>query len=368
MKAEQQQLQIEFDTAWLYQRIAEIQTDASHKEVLLQLSGIEMRHATHALDHLRATQPNAQMPGPSLRARMQLAVGKVFGYGAVIQSLMALEKNIATHTVRAKMLQGKAVSGYEHNHLKIIESLNLQPTFQVDSGILKQYEGRHRSVDGNALRAAVMGFNDGLVSNLSLVMGVAGALANDRVILLTGIAGLLAGAISMAMGEWLSVQSSRELYLNQIAIEEEELENAPEEEKRELTLLYQAKGMSPKDAANLAEEVFQDKDRALNTLIAEELGIDRNELGGSAWEAALTSFVLFAVGAIMPLFPYFFCSGLQARQWSLVASVAGLILIGAASSLFTGRSLWFSCARQVLFGLLAAAVTFYVGRLIGVQL
>ncbi len=368
MSNEFRQLQTEFDTAYLYRRIAELQTDENHKQVLLQLSAIEMRHAEHALEQLRLTHPNAQMPKPSLRARIQLALGKVFGYGSVIQNLMALEKNIAKSALTAKLKAGKPISGFEHNHLKIIESLNEQPTFQVSSGVLKDYEGRHRSVGGNALRAAVLGANDGLVSNMSLVMGVAGANARDQVILLTGIAGLLAGAISMAMGEWLSVQSSRELYMNQIALEEEELEHAPEEEQRELALLYQAKGMTTAEAERLAAEIFQDKSKALDTLIIEELGIDKEELGGSAWEAAIASFVLFAVGAIIPLFPYFFLTGLTARYWSIGMAVVGLFLIGAASTLFTGRNVLYSGVRQVLFGLGAAAVTFAVGRLIGVQI
>jgi vacuolar iron transporter family protein len=368
MKNAMQHLQVEYDTAYLYQKIAEKQTDPSHKQVLEQLSAIEMRHAEHALAHLRESQPNAQMPGPSLRARLQIAVGKVFGYSYIVSNLMALEKNIAQSTVMAKRRQGEKISGFEHSHLKIIESLNEQSTFIVSSGILKEFEGRHKMVGGNALRASVLGFNDGLVSNLSLVMGVAGATANDKVILMTGIAGLLAGAISMAMGEWLSVQSSRELYMNQIAQEEAEIEHAPEDEQRELALLYQAKGFSVADAEKLAAEVFQDKSKALDTLIIEELGIDKEELGGSAWEAAIASFLLFAVGAIIPLFSYFFFTGLTARYWSIGASIAGLFLVGAASSLFTGKSFLFSGARQVLFGIAAAAVTFFVGRWVGVQI
>ena len=368
MKKEFKQLQVERDTAFLYQSIADLQTDDSHKQVLQKLSAIEMRHAQHALDHLKKTHPDLQMPEPSSRARVQLTLGKIFGYGSIIHNLMALEKSIAKNTIISKREQGADISGYEHTHLKIIESLNQQTNFNVSSGILKQFEGKHKSVGGNALRAAVLGANDGLVSNVSLVMGVAGAMADDKVILLTGIAGLLAGSISMAMGEWLSVQSSRELYMNQIAMEEEELENAPEEEQRELALLYQAKGLSQIEAEKLAAEVFLDKDRALDTLIIEELGIDKEELGGSAWEAAIASFVLFAVGAIIPLFPYFFMTGMQARYWSIGSSIVGLFLIGTASTLFTGRTIMYSGMRQVIFGLAAAAVTFGVGHLIGVQI
>jgi vacuolar iron transporter family protein len=368
MKKKYEHLQVEFDTAYLYQKVAEAQTEDANKQVLLKLSAIEMRHAEHALEQVRVTDPHAQMPAPSMRARAQLAVAKVFGYGAVIHRLMALEKNLAQAAVSAKRQQGATVTGYEHMHLKIIESLNEKPDFSVNTGILKDFEGRHKSIGGNALRAAVLGFNDGLVSNLSLVMGIAGAAANDRMILLSGLAGLLAGAISMAIGEWLSVQSSRELYLNQIALEEAEITNAPEEEQRELALLYQAKGFGQVEAEKLAADVFLDKSKALDTMIIEELGIDKEELGGSAWEAALTSFVLFAIGAMIPLFPYFVATGLTARYWSLGAAVVGLLSVGALSSLFTGRSVWYSGLRQVLFGAAAAAVTFGFGRLIGANL
>jgi vacuolar iron transporter family protein len=199
-------------------------------------------------------------------------------------------------------------------------------------------------------------------------MGVAGAAVSNNTILLTGIAGLLAGAISMALGEWLSVQSSRELHLRQIELETEELAASPEEEKKELVLLYQAKGMTLSEAKKLAEKAFETKESAIETLIIEELGINKEELGGSAWEAAITSFVLFAVGAIIPLFPFFILEGINAIYLSVGASVIGLFGIGAAITLFTGKGVLYSGMRQVFFGLAAAAVTFGIGTLIGVSL
>ena len=233
---------------------------------------------------------------------------------------------------------------------------------------IAEAEGRHRSAGGNALRAAVLGANDGLVSNLSLVMGVAGAELAGQGILITGLAGLLAGAGSMALGEWLSVQSSRELYERQIRIEKEELEANPEEEVEELSLIYQAKGLSEARANELAHSLLANKATALDTLVREELGIDPKELGGSAWEAAITSFVLFAVGAIIPVIPFFFTSGMTAVYASLAISGLGLFGIGAAITLMTGRSVWYSGMRQVIFGLVAAGLTFGIGRLIGVSL
>ncbi len=223
------------------------------------------------------------------------------------------------------------------------------------------------------VRAAVLGANDGLVSNMSLVMGVAGAEAGANVtgghaILITGLAGLLAGACSMAMGEWLSVQSSRELYQRQIAIEAEELATSPQEEQEELALIYQAKGLPESQARQMASTIISNSDNALDTLAREELGIDPNELGGSALEAALTSFVLFAMGAIVPVIPFMFLAGKTAVITSLGFSTVVLFGIGAAITLMTGRGVLFTGARRLLFGYGAAGVTYAIGRLIGVSL
>jgi VIT1/CCC1 family predicted Fe2+/Mn2+ transporter len=186
--------------------------------------------------------------------------------------------------------------------------------------------------------------------------------------LIAALAGLLAGAGSMALGEWLSVQSSRELYENQIKIEAEEIAENPREEQEELTLIYQSKGLPEDRARELASHMMADKDSILDTLAREELGIDPEELGGSAYEAAFTSFFLFAFGAIFPIFPFLFWSGATAIYISLVVSGIGLFIIGAAITLMTGRSVWFSGTRQVLVGLAAAALTFGIGKLIGVSL
>jgi len=169
----------------------------------------------------------------------------------------------------------------------------------------------------------------------------------------------------MALGEWLSVQSARELYSHQIAIERDELEAAPEEEAEELALIYQSKGLAADRAKELADSIIRDQSAALDTLAREELGVDPSELGGSAWVAAVTSFVLFSVGAIVPVFPYFFGGGSSAVVVSVILSVIALFLIGAAITVITGRSVLVSGGRQVVFGLAAAAITFGVGRLIG---
>jgi len=225
---------------------------------------------------------------------------------------------------------------------------------------LGRIEGKHKSVGGNALRAAVLGANDGLVSNMSLVMGVAGATQGDQ-----GV--LLAGALSMALGEWISVKSSQELYERQMALEMTELETNPEGERKELALIYMAKGISEAEADRLSTELMSDTGKAHAMLVKEELGINAEELQGSAWEAAITSFFLFAIGAILPVLPFFWLGGMQAIAISVGLSAIGLFVIGSAITLFTGRSIWFSGMRQVLFGLAAAAVTFGIGKLIGVN-
>jgi VIT1/CCC1 family predicted Fe2+/Mn2+ transporter len=210
--------------------------------------------------------------------------------------------------------------------------------------------------------------NEGLVSNLSLVMGVAGAELSAPAVLITGMAGLLAGACSMAMGEWLSVQSVHELYQREIAIEADEIATVPEDEQQELELIYEAKGLTDAEASKVAAEVIADRDHALDTLSREELGIDPGELGGSAWEAAAMSFVLFAIGATLPVAPFAFFTAMSAVVASAGLSAMALFVIGAAITLFTGRVVLYAGSRQLLFGLAAAGLTYGIGRLIGVAL
>jgi VIT1/CCC1 family predicted Fe2+/Mn2+ transporter len=251
----------------------------------------------------------------------------------------------------------------ERSHARILQTLAGESG--VEGTALGRLEGRHRAASGNALRAAVLGANDGLLSNFSLVMGVAGAQVSANTVLVTGLAGLLAGAGSMAMGEWVSVQSARELAGRQLEIEAREIEEIPDEEREELALIYEAKGMPAAQARELATRQIADRSTALDTLAREELGIDPDELGGSALVAAGTSFVLFALGAIVPVIPYFFLSGAAAVAVSAALSVIGLFAIGALITLFTGRSAVFSGGRQVVIGVAAAALTYAVGRLIG---
>ncbi|HEY0156547.1 MAG TPA: VIT1/CCC1 transporter family protein [Thermoanaerobaculia bacterium] len=355
----------ELNGAALYESLAAAEKDSRLAEVYRRLAAVEKRHADRwrrRLEEEGVTLPEFK---PSWRTRTLGFVARHFGANVVLPSVQSLEQSGTTRY--ATQADARDFHGDERSHSRIIQLMSSMRGGFAGTDVA-QLEGRHRTGGGNALRAAVLGANDGLVSNLSLVMGVAGAAMTERTILITGIAGLIAGAGSMALGEWLSVQSSRELYRNQLEAEEEELRTAPEEEEEELALIYQARGLGEEQARAFAASMMRNTDTALETLAREELGIDPTELGGSAWEAAIASFLLFAAGAIVPVIPFFFARGGTAAMLSVAFSMAALFALGAAITLFTGRPALFSGLRQVIFGLAAAALTFGIGRLVGVTL
>ncbi len=229
-------------------------------------------------------------------------------------------------------------------------------------------EHRHRGVaSGGNLRAAVFGVNDGLISNASLIMGVAGAGADTKMIVLTGMAGLVAGAFSMAAGEYVSVRSQREMYEYQIGLEREELDQYPEEEAKELALIYAARGMASGEAQRFADHMLADRERALDTLAREELGLNPDQLG-SPPGAAVSSFVSFAIGGAIPLTPFLFGSGNTAFLATVAVTAVALAAVGATLSLFTGRSALMSGLRMLAIGAAAGGITYMVGKLLGVSL
>ncbi len=356
-------LQTEIDAGYLYKSIADVERDSQVKKYYCAMKNIEENHAHKLLTEANAQGHNLVLPPPSTRAKLIVRLSKLFGPAIILTILLDTEKSISQATVYHKKATGKPITGDETRHVDILKTLS-----GLNGHQLNQLEGRHRNIGGNALRAGVLGANDGLVSNLSLVMGVAGATAGGQEVLIAGIAGLMAGAISMALGEWISVKSSQELYERQIEIEQEELINNPEEEKQELILLYRTKGMTEEQATALAERVFQQPDLVHNVLVKEELTINPDELKSSAHVAALTSFLLFIGGAVIPLAPFFFLEGKSAIVISLISSTIGLFIIGALITLMTGKTFWKSGLRQVIFGLLAAAVTYGIGKLIGTTL
>lgn len=359
-------VQTEVDAAFLYQKLAEHEEDATIARVFAQMAEIERSHAE--IFASKEQIPLENLMHPSWRAKTIHLIGKIFGYDYVFGVLMDTEKGISNAILTTKERYKMKISGTETNHVKILRTI-LENQANTKAGTyISKFEAGHRSIGGNAIRAAVLGGNDGLVSNFSLVMGVAGATAGGSGVLLAGLAGMLAGALSMALGEWISVKSSQELYENQMAIEMEELENNPEGERKELALIYMAKGIPEEQAQAMAAEIMLDKSHAHEVLVKEELGINTEELKGSAAEAAIYSFIFFFCGAIIPVSPFMFTQGTPAILISIIASAIGLFIIGAAITLFTRKNVWYSGFRQVLFGLAAAAITFGIGRLIGVSI
>ncbi len=356
----------ELNGAMLYDAMANKEKDPRIAGIYGKLAETERLHAKTWESHILAAGGKVPVFKASWRTRTMIWLADRMGIEAVLPTISGIESAASNNYVGQVEARGMAAS--ERGHAALLSEIKANTSGGIEGGLLARLEGRHRSAGGNALRAAVLGASDGLLSNFNLIMGVAGAAVGQSSILLTGFAGLLAGSISMALGEWISVQSSRELYKKQISTEAEELENSPEEEIEELSLIYQARGLSEEMSIKMAQQIMSNKDTALDALVRDELGLNPEDLGGSAWEAAITSFLLFGVGAIIPIIPYFFLSGKIAIAGSAVLSCVGLFAIGAAITLFTGRSVLFSGSRQIMFGLTAAAVSFLVGHLIGVSI
>ncbi|HVN54195.1 MAG TPA: VIT1/CCC1 transporter family protein [Anaerolineaceae bacterium] len=357
----------ERNSSTIYLALTEVEKDPRIAEVYRRMAAVELQHAEKWAEEIKAAGQEVPEFYPTVRTRILIWLARRFGPNLILNNIQTMEKDGASGYSRQPQAQGMVAD--EASHGRILGMISRTIRGGMSGGFLAQMEGRHRSTGGgNALRAAVLGANDGLVSNLSLVMGVAGADLASRSILITGFAGLLAGAISMALGEWLSVQSSRELYENQIKIEKAEIEHAPTEEAEELALIYEARGLSSAQAHQLSTQIMANPEGALDTLAREELGMDPEELGGSAWQAALTSFFLFALGAIIPVIPYTFLTGTTAVLVSILFSTIGLFTLGAVTTLFTGQKVLFSGMRMVTFGLLAAGITFGIGRLIGTSI
>lgn len=356
----------EVNSAYLYRVAADLEDDEVIKGVYLRLAETEARHAALWEEKLR--QAGAALPGrePDLRSRILAWLARRLGPSVLAQVMASTEMSGRTMYDDQPEAAGTSLPADERSHAVMLDALRKEAKGGVRGGVLARIETRHKAVGGNALRAAVLGANDGLVSNTSLVMGVAGAAFSPGAVLLSGLAGLLAGAISMALGEWLSVQSSRELHQAQIEVEREEILVMPEAEAEELALIYQAKGMSEVEANKAAREVMADPEAFLDTKVREELGIDPEELGGSAWEAATASFFLFGLGAIVPVIPLFFLTGAAAVLGSLGLAAVGLFLLGAATAIVTGTGVLRTGARSLVLGLVAAGATYGIGSLLGV--
>lgn len=356
----------EIESAFLYRALAKAESQPALAEVYHRLAMTEQTHAQFWEDKLRSSDYPLPKRRIGWRTRSLALLTKWFGPQFVLPSINAMEQVDSHSYDRQSDTHSTRLPVEERSHARLLQAIDGTSGKGIEGSVLAQIEGRHRTVGGNTLRAAVLGANDGLLSNLSLVMGVAGASLNSQAILITGLAGLLAGACSMALGEWLSVQSARELYNRQLRIERREVEEVPDEEEEELASIYEAKGLPPEQARALAAQMMADRTVAVDTLAREELGIDPDELGGSAWAAAATSFLLFAMGAIAPVAPFAFLPSSTAIYASLLLGGLALFLIGAGITLLTGRSVFYSGVRQVLVGFAAAGITYIVGHWLGV--
>lgn len=347
--------------AALYRGLAAL--DGGHADLLEDLAATEERHAEHWAGLLREAgrvPASVEMPW---RHRLLLWRARRFGVDRVLPAV-----------IRAEAADRDRYRGHPHATADMADeeaghgrALALASADSVGEG-LALADARHRITAGGSLRAAVFGVNDGLVSNLALIMGVAGGTTDPGVILLAGTAGLVAGAGSMAAGEWVSVRSQRELYERELAVERWELEQFPDDERQELELIYRAKGMTTQQAAAVAEQIMRDPEIALDTLAREELGLNPGDLG-SPWTAAVSSFTAFGLGALVPLVPFLFgVVGVGAVVASALLSALALAAVGGTLSVFTGRPAWRSGLRMVAIGGGAAVVTYLIGSLVGVTL
>jgi vacuolar iron transporter family protein len=331
----------EKESAWLYREVARAEPDRTKSQLFLKLAAAAEDQAAR----WEAAGKASRSFRPSLRARIVVRLVNRFGPRSMRGVLAAMK-------LRGLSLYSAPLGKLGH----------AMPTTASEVG------ARHRSAVGGNLRAAVFGVNDGLVSNASLVMGVAGAGAANEFVLMTGTAGLLAGALSMAAGEYVSVRSQREMYEYQIALEREEVAEYPEEEAEELALIYEARGVDITQARDMSRTLLERPDQALDVLAREELGLNPEDLG-SPWHAATFSFTSFALGAVVPLIPFAFgLAGVHAIATAAALTLLALFAVGMMLSLFTGRSAVHGALRMVAIGAGAGIVSFLVGRALGVAL
>jgi len=347
----------------LYRALARAEGDSRRAEIFSKLAVAEERHSARWAKLLEDNGVAVPRYAPSFRVRLLGWISRTLGTQHVLPIVSGLEFKDQGEYVGQAEATGMPAS--ERSHSRTLQ-LMMQENAAAGVQSIVKAERWHSQGYGGSLRAAVFGVNDGLISNFGLVMGIAGTNAEPRFVLLAGVAGLLAGAFSMAAGEYVSVRSQRELYEQQLALEAQELEASPEEEHEELALIYQAKGVPGDQAYKLASQILSNPETAIQTLAREELGLDPESLG-SPWSAALSSFIAFGIGAVIPVLPYFLLRSSTALYVSAAVCGISLFAVGAAISIFTGRSLAYSGFRMVGIGALAAVVTFGIGRLVGVS-
>jgi len=358
----------EVEAAQAYERLAEATDDERTRRLLRQMRDVERQHAARWEARIRELGGELPRPPSGRKARWLALLARVAGQDWVFRRLEEAEQR-AVAAYGADLIDPVAAAiaaeakADEHEHAIALGVIRRAKT-QGPEAILSR-ERWHRG-GGGAVRELVFGINDGLVSTLSLVSGVAGADPGRGVILLAGVAGLLAGAISMAAGAYISTKSEREVYEAEVERERRELEENPEEELEELRILYELKGFSREEAERMVERIAQDEELLLEGLLRDELGL-MPERFPNPWKAGAFSGIAFVVGAVIPLAAYLFLEGMLAVIVSAGLSAAALFAIGVAKGLFTGRSWWRSGLEMVGIGLFATVVTYLIGTLFGVQ-
>ena len=347
--------------ATLYRALAD-SADERRAPILRALAEAEERHAAHWAELMKqAGAGELRSPRLPFRVKALTFMARRFGADAVLPLVLRLEASDAERYDRVAEAPD-SMAGQERMHGRIVSALQ----GGTAGNRIARSEGRHRAGAGGALRASVFGINDGLLSNLSLVMGVAGGTQNKHFVILAGVAGLVAGAFSMASGEWVSVRSQRELYEREIEVEREEIAAFPEEEAAELALIYRAKGLDAPEAEMLAGQIMKKPASALDTMAREELGLDPGELA-SPWVAAGSSFIAFAIGALLPVIPFLFASGGTAIGIAAAIAAVALFAVGGAISVFTGRPPLVIGTRMIIIGAITSGITFGIGKAIGVS-
>jgi VIT1/CCC1 family predicted Fe2+/Mn2+ transporter len=358
-----QNLLDERDGAALYEGLAKYERDAEKARSFLEIAEAERRHADIWRKKLEKEGVAIPPDHASSRTRALIWLARRLGTAAVVPMVLEAEA-VDADKYDAQGGDASAIADEERAHRRQLVGMSRGEPTEARELIASRERWHRSSSAAGSIRAAIFGMNDGLVSNLSLIAGVAGAGVPPGTVLVTGFAGLLAGAFSMAAGEYTSVASQRDLLARQVAMEKREIEEAPEEEAAELTLIFKQKGLSTEQAARTAAEILKNPESAADTLVREELGLDPTDLG-SPRGAALSSFAMFSVGAFVPILPFLATSGTPAVAIAAALAFAVLAGVGGLVGFLSGTSIVKSAARMAGLAALAAGVTYGVGRLFG---
>ncbi len=352
-------LQEEIDAAFLYRILADLIKDENKKEIYLKLANVEDKHIIAWREILEKNNYTIKKMEPSFQAKLMVWVSKKFGTWILSKTLMNEE------AMEVKSYLGLYKSSSDEPTKNI--ALQLAKDSAEHAGKLMTIKGTseepwHRSESGGLLRNVVYGFNDGLTANFGLIAGVIGASVAPHVILISGISGMLADSLSMGSSGYLAAVSEKEVHDYEKKMEREEILLMPELETEELALIYEAKGMSSKDASTLAKEIMKNPEQALEEKVREELGIGSQNTNPfkEGWITGLAT----AIGAVIPVFPFFFLTGTAAIWTSFIIAMVAHFGVGAARSFFTGRGIFRSGFDMFIVGFGIAAIGYFIGEII----